>query len=1051
MGLYAPPDLFSSVAVAARGDADLPDGGHLRLMPAPALGFPIAPFEVFRITPFLADIQVLWRDAFGKVVEGPALDAAGGILIGDIAPPTTQSDERDIAVELVSDGSFQGSISLIDRVGSRLLSTRSRAPFIVGGPRVERVRIEGRGRITLLRTWRVDLQRVVEPMLGRAPDAMLSLPIDGTRPWYGKGLGVGPANDQVARGAAARLQRPDRPDGPFDPLTKDDDLARVGIHATDLVKQCETMVGDITKWPRTQRRKSHAAATLTKRQQFVDIGIADTLLVHAMDPGLGRFLGLVGALDERSDGSMPLAYVTAGLFAFSTATRAPDGRFIPAALGTSSPLADKVETLLVERHGAREIIDALAARYANAAGAAVFKRLARLEVRALITVAGLVPPPDPPSLPAPIFGSSQWLDGGGRPSETFRQEFLFPLPPLGALVALGRLEDGVWTTRHQTAELPAPANPTRRALAMLMGRSQAKPKVVAWKPALSSFMRRGLISDAPIPADGGAASTYRAALADLFGRFGGPAQFVVPTPARPAPPSPAPQAQVVLDGPDGVGGPPASPGHIDVSVVVPSVAALAAGSLDIASLEMTFDGAPQPAVALAPIPAGTSQTVNTRINLPALIVGETRRGTVTAAFVDTAGGRSPVTTVAVAYADRRRPLVIPTGLGLFWTSRPGPAPDVELKLVWPGAAGTRYRVYLADEKGLAIAGASRAEVAVEGGQRDRAHTLGARERFRLLTEPPLEPVGGLVSLNEHLPRALTTVQFLRVVPLSLQGREAEFDKCGVVPVAVPSDRTPPPPRVHVTVDPATRIATVAIEGVGLDLVELKVSEPGLFAVPPAPGAVAPEFRLRRASGPVNDPVYAREIARGPLAVVRDGAAVTLIAEIAHPTPLGEYIRYSYWAEVRMPPERRLARGIVELPPAGGVAPVLASQTADNSRAFSAVSAPASALYLPPLPVPALEGAAASVVANAGTSAASLTAPATPAAAPKAIGPYRLRIWEQWGDASIVSSGPDVELDGSALDWVGAAGPDALRPLPLTLRYVVIDPVGRESAMTVVGA
>jgi len=30
--------------------------------------------------------------------------------------------------------------------------------------------------------------------------------------------------------------------------------------------------------------------------------------------------------------------------------------------------------------------------------------------------------------------------------------------------------------------------------------------------------------------------------------------------------------------------------------------------------------------------------------------------------------------------------------------------------------------------------------------------------------------------------------------------------------------------------------------------------------------IAPEFRLRRASGTVNDPVYAREIARGPLRI-----------------------------------------------------------------------------------------------------------------------------------------------------------------------------------------
>jgi hypothetical protein len=254
--------------------------------------------------------------------------------------------------------------------------------------------------------------------------------------------------------------------------------------------------------------------------------------------------------------------------------------------------------------------------------------------------------------------------------------------------------------------------------------------------------------------------------------------------------------------------------------------------------------------------------------------------------------------------------------------------------------------------------------------------------------------------------------------------------------------------VHVAVDPATRVATVRIEAVGLDLVELKASEPGLFTDPPAADSVAPEFRLRRASGLVNDPIYAREIARGPLAIMRDGAAIMFVAEVADPTALASYIRYSYWAEVRMPPERRLARGVVELPPAGGVAPVLPSQSADNPRAFSAVSAPASAIHLPPLPIPTLDGAVGSVVATAGTAAAALSAPATPSA-PRAIGSYRLRIWEQWNGGIIVSSGPDIELDGTALAWQGTPAPDASHPLPLTLRYVVVDPAGRESAMTVV--
>jgi hypothetical protein len=150
-------------------------------------------------------------------------------------------------------------------------------------------------------------------------------------------------------------------------------------------------------------------------------------------------------------------------------------------------------------------------------------------MRGLLAVAGAVPPADPPALAAPILANAQWLDGGGRPSTTFRQEFLFPAPPLGSLVALGRLDDGVWTTRHQMIDLPAPANPASRALAMLMGRTQSKPKLASVSAALASYMRRGLISDSPILASDNSA-TYRAALADLFGRFGPPVQFDVLAP-----------------------------------------------------------------------------------------------------------------------------------------------------------------------------------------------------------------------------------------------------------------------------------------------------------------------------------------------------------------------------------------------------------------------------------------------------------------------------------------------------------------------------------------
>ena len=148
----------------------------------------------------------------------------------------------------------------------------------------------------------------------------------------------------------------------------------------------------------------------------------------------------------------------------------------------------------------------------------------------------------------------------------------------------------------------------------------------------------------------------------------------------------------------------------------------------------------------------------------------------------------------------------------------------------------------------------------------------------------------------------------------------------------------------------------------------------------------------------------------------------------------------------MPPERRLAPGIVEIPPADGVKPAVAAQIADIARPYSAFSAPVTALHAPSPPVPALAGGVANVIVDGANVRASLSAPATPAAAAQAIAPYRLRIWEQWGDAAM---GPaiDVELDGSALAWEGAPVAAADHPRPLTLRFVTIDPLGRESTLT----
>jgi hypothetical protein len=68
-----------------------------------------------------------------------------------------------------------------------------------------------------------------------------------------------------------------------------------------------------------------------------------------------------------------------------------------------------------------------------------------------------------------------------------------------------------------------------------------------------------------------------------------------------------------------------------------------------------------------------------------------------------------------------------------------------------------------------------------------------RTSFWLLTDPPLTAAVGQVVLSEVLPRALTSVQIVRIVPITSDGREAEFDSCPVVAIAVPTDRRPPAP------------------------------------------------------------------------------------------------------------------------------------------------------------------------------------------------------------------------------------------------------------------
>jgi hypothetical protein len=302
------------------------------------------------------------------------------------------------------------------------------------------------------------------------------------------------------------------------------------------------------------------------------------------------------------------------------------------------------------------------------------------------------------------------------------------------------------------------------------------------------------------------------------------------------------------------------------------------------------------------------------------------------------------------------------------------------------------------------------------------------------------------------------VQFLRIVPLGSDGDEADFDKCGIVAVAVPESRRPPPPQVDASVDPATGYATLYVSTDGVDKSVLERDEPGLFN-PGEAGKQPPEAIIRRAVAGVADPIYAKHIGDAPTAMTLDQATGRYAAEIEDNNDgrgLEPYVSYVYWAEWRMPPERRLPAKVTEIH-VGQVEPVDPSSTKDRPRPFSPPSAPRVVMHVPaagpeaPVPEDVEVSIGAGPLPDTATVTVKLADP--PKAHKLATGRYRLAIWSQWPDkpieviknangSDIGTSWPEIE-SGEISTVIAKLAADG----GLTLRLAMVDPVGRMSDIT----
>lgn len=1091
--LFAPPQICSAYSCSVDGsdpDSPLAKGTYLRLFAGLGASFPLTPFAVFKITMRRSEPHGIHvTDRTGAQAATFDLSKLGVVTV----TPRYVDDDRRRTVRTDFAGFPVGSLKGVQLLDGRrrVVAERDRDPFQFSAPLLRSFRLWGGSNSVQIATRVVTLDSIVSGQVEIAADHVLSLPVEGLHPWY---LGVNSRNDGLQRvkdGAPRRLNPMDQPDGPFDPVSPDDEGARVEamLAAGDLDGLLSRLVDDEGAPPWGQRERQVMNPPDGGKQQIADVPRLGNLQTGALDPGIARYLGFAEHIDDlpAADGEGWDALAVAAVFAID-----------PASLGHASPLApwlhhDPDESRLVDSI-TRALSTSSGNDLRNDVDAVIHHaRDAGLLVRALVAVTAPISPPNAPNLPVPDLVMRRWqTPDNHQPSNFYRAGFAFSAPPMTALAAMAALQGGTWVPRHDSLDVE-PHVPSTRSTPRIFGHEvEAFSRARELGLAVASAQTAGLLADHDISADG--ATRYRFYGSDFFGRFGDPVEVGASPPTRPSPPPPVLRYHLERADVDPASSNPVSPGTLVLTfavpaappaprfssedeprlasaIAVPSIDELPAGALVIEEGTVALEGESRT------LDLSTGGLTDVTFPLPELAPQETITLTLSATFTDSDGTSSDPAVAAVTVTDMRPPVAIPTGIGLFWTSAPGPAPETELKLSWPAAPGSLYRVYSTDQQGLGLTAAdlgqaagspeaSRAQVGVAGSNKVLGGAPVDRRAFRLLTASPLVAGGdSRALLQTTLPRSLETVQFVRVVPLTGEGAEAPFDTCGIVPVAVPTSRRPPAPRLEASIDAESGAATLTVVADGFDAVALRRDEPGLFT-PGQDGSVPPEFRIRRSVGPVADPIYARPAAGGSLQL--DSAAEPRVVFTATATDnaggagLEPFVQYVYWATVRLPPERRIPPGVVPVDPPGGITASDGSAGADRSRSMSLPSAPQTVMRVPAAP-PAAPPAASLTATREGPDAAgawnvTIGLADPPTVHPRAMGPYRLAVWTQWpgqpiepisvADGTPLADGvwPDLS-SGAVTVTVTAPPPGVAAASPITLRVGVVDPVGRMSALT----
>lgn len=1037
----APSSLLAAQAIDHVGDPQLAAGVHLRVLPSEQLGLPVAPLLVYRLNlgPDARAVKlrsdIVWRDSRGQTLEAPFPVSPDNPVTGYLPPPASgvccwievlgkptqgiselplAGRARELvpsagprAPELVPRGGWGAGLQVSALVSTPLgdapLARVSRPAYQLAASRIERVLITGRGEVEGVR-W-VDARS----LLISAEDLwrVLALPVGGGARYAGIPQAAERAKERVARGAPVReplYEAATAVDASSTPAaTAADELDRVFARTPSVAAWLDLLLNDLSQAPQdlTSAPEALLDANGVPRGD-VSLHALGSTLAAALDPGVGRWLGLVD-LDDDLAGAAPsgaapgdvIAYLIRGVW-----RSAPARAFLGGAEGADPTALRPGNT-----------IDWPPDMPPLPAGDK--EPLADLLTVACATIGN---PPDrlsPPALDTPIAGA--WLPA---PAPTAIREVDTPVGGLapGALLAFARSVSGTITSLNSLD-------------------SNGRPlPLAAAPPGSASAPGEGVLHDRAAPPQSVA---YRAAQADWFGRWSGWAQVEADPGTRPLPPRPSVSAfyvQAAFADPVPSGG---LAGTIRVRVPYPPESSLAPGANLLDHLEVTVDGV----VTNAPAPTGTPDDVEVEAAGPALARCEQRTSSISARWVDSAGVASlPSDPVSLLCVDPRPPAQTVLPNTLRYASRPDVTGRARVMLQWGTSPDQqRFRVFFATERtlqsklGLVIADATdprgaRAQTIMatlsEGmSAPDRAAVYRAnadfftREWWDQLTTTPIETSGPTAQYEHELPGALRLVAFYRVLAVSASNVDADFPASPMAAFGVPNTSPPAKPLLRINLDPTAPLGQARLH----------------VRVPPGPVPAA-AFRLRRSSTTSADVVHMPISASGSVAQSAPGTlgqefdVVDLGPTNVTSAPLRAWVKYSWRVEVQGPPE-----------PGGG-------PPGDWSQASAPVST-----ALVPSGAPAAPTALSAVAAGAGQIALSWQHPETLLGGSIGSGAYTCEVYRRGSDgreqlAHTVPADAPPGDGGRAPDRTGSFSWTDPGPVPsgTSYRVAVVDPIGRRS-------